>query len=215
MIDDPEIFESRGHNQGPDLPRTELEDQIAALEPYRARRDQFIAAARAAVIRDRHDAGAAASIVRMAGQVFDQIDRDAKARRAPIRQLADDMKGAVDGFWAEVEGALEALEQKVSAFLDGEDEKIATQAAEQRAFLGDIGEGEQRARSLPIRGDYHGRVTRVDRTELYIVDRSALPSDVLEHPTVEAAILAVVSSRVDGAKLPGIGIRKIKQTRVR
>lgn len=240
MTDEPEIISNIGHNQAPTveaLREALLQAQDHALAARAERRDQFIAAARKAVIRDRQDVADAGDVIHLARRVFDDIDVDARSRRAPVREVADALKARVDTFWEPVSEAHRDLQRRIDRWMADEDKRIADQRAEQDAILGDIvGPHSNRTapdrgapprtgteprvapppaapKSRPIRGDYGGQVTRRADVDISVTDVRAVPDFILSAPAVTEAIVSVVRSMArSGAEIPGITVTPVDRT---
>lgn len=227
-MNEPEVITNIGHNQPPTVPALRealLTEQDIALAARAARRDEFVAAAQKAVIRDRRDVADAADVIHLANRVFDSINTDARARRAPVREIADALKARVDTFWQPVFDAHDDLQRRVDAWLADEKKRIDEQRAEQDAILGDAPESSRasagaRAVSAPvapksrsIRGDLGGQVTRRADVEISVTDVRAVPDFILNTPVVIEAIISVVRSMArSGAEIPGIAVKPIDRT---
>lgn len=225
-----EVVSNMGHNQPPTIEALRdalLAEQDAVLSARAARRDQFVAAAEKALIRNRQDVADAGDVIHLAGRVWDGIDADARSRRAPVRALADALKARVDTFWQPVIKAHNELQRRVDSWLAEEDKRIADQRAEQAEILGDIAKpapkpapaGQRVAtapaapRPRPIRGDYGGQVTRRADIEITVTDVRAVPDFILTAPAVTEAIVSVVRSMAkSGAEIPGIAVKPIDRT---
>lgn len=223
---------SIGHNQPPSvaaLREALLTEQDQALAARAARRDEFVAAAGKAVIRDRQDVADASDIIHLARRVHDEIDTEARARRAPVREIADALKARVDAFWHPVSQAHGDLQRRIDAWLSQERQRIDAQRAEQDAILGidaakspavAQGSGGKAAtspslapRARPIRGDYGGQVTRRADIDIRVTDVRAVPDFILNAPVVTEAIISVVRSMARaGADIPGVTVAAVDRT---
>lgn len=227
-MNEPEIISNLGHNHPPSVEALRdalLAEQDHALEARRQRRDQFIAAAQKAVIRNRQDIADAGDVIHLAGKVWDEIDVQARALRMPVRQLADSLKARVDAFWQPVDDSHLDLQRRMDAWLDEEKARIEAQRAEQDEILGDIAKPQPSdnsprtpslpaaPKSRPIRGDLGGQVTRRADTEITVTDVRAVPDFILNAPVVTDAIISVVRSMAKaGADIPGITVRPVDRT---
>ena len=216
---------SIGHNQPPSvaaLREALLTEQDQALAARAARRDEFVAAA-------GKDVADASDIIHLARRVHDEIDTEARARRAPVREIADALKARVDAFWHPVSQAHGDLQRRIDAWLSQERQRIDAQRAEQDAILGidaakspavAQGSGGKAAtspplapRARPIRGDYGGQVTRRADIDIRVTDVRAVPDFILNAPVVTEAIISVVRSMARaGADIPGVTVAAVDRT---
>jgi hypothetical protein len=188
---------------------------------YAQRRDQFIASAKAAVVRNRETAGAAADIVKLARQVWDQIEAARKERSDPYYETQGALKTVADDFWRPVEEALDDLKARIAAWDAEEDARIQAQKDEQARFMAKVAGGQPGgpapaapAKRRPVRGDYGGKVTQRQEFAYEVTDIAAVPAFILESDVVKAAIIQVVKSMTKlGATVPGIKATPITTVR--
>lgn len=215
---EPEVLSNLGHNRPPSMRDEALDQQAAMLAGYEKRRDEFIAAARAGVVRDRDTAGQAADVIRLARLVREEIDSKARELRRPFRETADALKQRVDDFWADAEAAITELSARAEAWQRDERKRIEEQRQEQAALLGDLNAPAAPApKPRKVRGDYGGQIVDRDVIDYAVEDVRALPVEVLSAVPVTQAIIGVVK-RMAAAGLavpPGIRATPIAKTEIR
>lgn len=220
MIEDEPAF-GTGHNSAGMLTRDDaVEDLRIALERFAPRKDEFLRAAAAAVVRDRGTAGSAADVIKLARDIGGQVEAVRLERSRPYRDTGDALKACADAFWRPVAEAMEDLEEKVRAWDSAEDDRIAAQRQEQQALLSNLGGAApiarpaRTAKARPVRGDYGGKVTRVQEYHFEVLDPKAVPDFILNSEPVKAAIIAAVKPlRKLGTEIPGIRITPNTTTR--
>lgn len=140
MIPDEAPLHDRGHNQPPGLLPLEqavlelhemLKEKTFDGKTFADRKEEFLRAARNAVVRNRDSAGAAADVIKMAAQVWSRLEAERLARSNPYRNIADALVRTADKFWTEVVDAMDGLKDKIDAWTDIEDKRIADQQREQ------------------------------------------------------------------------------------
>lgn len=208
-----EIISSLGHNQPPSEREEALERQAEVLARFEKRRDEFIAAANAGVVRDRDSAGQAADVIRLARQVRDDIETETAKIRRPFRETAELLKHRVDEFWGAAETALEALAQRAKQWKREEDVRIAAQAREQAAALGDLAPTAAPPRARKVRGDYGGQIVDREVFEYSIEDPRQLPVELITAAPVAAAIATVVRGIVAAGLAVPPGIKAVPVSR--
>lgn len=230
-----EVISNIGHNQPPSEHVRALDDLEEALRGFVDRRDQFIAAAKRAVLRDRASIGDAGDIIHLANQVWERIDVMARQARAPFRATADRIKSRADAFWEPVWAAHRQLQDKIDVWMQDEADRIDAQRAEQEAVLGNVAPATTSAtvapvtapgpelkpaatpapKPQPIRGDLGSRVSRRADTLIEVVDVYAVPDFILKSPAVTEAIIATVRSMAKaGTEIPGIRTAPISRTSI-
>lgn len=217
-----------GHNQPVSDHQAAIEQQAEFLASFAQRRDDFVRAAERAVIRDRATVGDAGDVIHLANRIWDKINDGTRDFRMPFRDTADGLKRRVDEFWAPVMKAHQALQAKIDAWMEAEDQRIAAQRDEQEAALGlgspvpadppaatpAAGDDAPAAapaatparptgpapapRAQPIRGDLGSRVSRRADVQIEVTDVHLVPDFILQSPAVTEAIIAVVRAMAKG-----------------
>lgn len=233
----------RDHNRPPSPVEALTAEQRDALLVFMPRRDELVAAAEKKNVFDRASAGDAADIIRIAREVYERIDADRRERTAPYRQAADAAKGVADEFWQPVVDALEALRDRVKAWTDAEDARIAEQKAEQERAMDAMRQAQRPApvvsaggaETTPvpsarqyrqpdvrpaakrkIRGDMGATLSTVEKFEYHVTDIKLVPDWILATPTVHAAIVQVVKSMAKHVgDIPGIERTTITDNQIR
>jgi hypothetical protein len=222
MIEDEAPLFGQGHNNPPSQIETAIADQRQSLESYRERRDEFIRAAAAAIIRDRDTAGQAADINRLAAAVWKKIDEERRDRSNPFYDAQITLKAIVDDFWQPVFDAMDALTDKVRAWDAEEKKRIQQQRDEQDAEMRRLQQAApagavpqcnpaptapaREPRRRRTRGDYGGTVVERATHEFEVIDVRAVPDFILNSAPVHAAIIGVVKSMAKVADIPGIKV---------
>lgn len=227
MIKDEAPLFGEGHNNPPSQIESAVTDQRLSLEAYRARRDEFIRAAQAAVIRDRDTAGQAADIKRLAAAVWKDIDDARRKRSDPFYEAQTTLKAIADEFWQPVFDAIDTLSAKVRDWDEAEKARIRQQEKEQedemRRLRDQVSPADAvrsatpaptapareprrrpKPRRRPIRGDYGGSVVEKAKYEFEVTDVYAVPDFILNSAPVHAAIIAVVKGMAKHTDVPGI-----------
>lgn len=229
MSEEPEA--GIGHNQ-PNHARVAVDQMRAALERFKPRRAEFLAAAAKADIKDRHDAGDAASLIGMSRDVAKLIDAVRLEIGGPYDAAAKAVTAEANEFWSDVFNAMEDVQAKLTVFADAEKKRVRDQAAEQaaedarrRAALAPVGTPPAPARpSAPprapkrkaYRGDLGHQAIVGDVDVIEIVDVRALPDMVLNSERVKEAIIAVLKPMVkNGMQIEGIATSKQTTTSIR
>lgn len=235
----PEIISNTGPNRGHNLPPsdhvTAVQDLDEALQPFADRRDQFVAAANRAVLRDRASIGDAGDIIHLARQVWEKIDLLAREARQPFRATAERIKARADEFWQPVFNAHDTLQARIDDWMAEENQRIEDQRAEQEAVLGSPAPSAPTLRMAampgasrterpvvaaapkvqPIRGDLGSRVSRRQDVKIEVIDVHAVPDFILKSPAVTEAIIATVRAMAKaGTDIPGIRTAPITKTSI-
>ncbi|MDC7810531.1 hypothetical protein [Sphingomonas koreensis] len=221
MIDDEAPLFGPGHNNPPSQIEAAIAEQRQSLEAYRVRRDDFVRAADAAVVRDRDTAGQAADIKHLAAAVWKDIDDARRKRSDPFYEAQTTLKAIADDFWQPVFDALKALGAKVQAWDDAEKARIQQQQDEQNAEMRRLRDqaapaGAVRSatpaptaparepRRRRTRGDYGGTVVEKTTHQFEVIDVRAIPDFILNAAPVHAAIISVVRGMAKVTDVPGI-----------
>lgn len=220
MIKDEAPLFGEGHNNPPSQIESAITDQRLSLEGYRTRRDEFIRAAEAAVIRDRDTAGQAADVNRLAAAVWKKIDEERRERSNPFHEAQITLKSIVDEFWQPVFDAMDALTGKVRAWDAEENKRIQQQRDEQEAEMRRLQKAApagavpqcnpaptapaREPRRRRIRGDYGGTVVERATHEFKVTDVRQVPDFILNAAPVHDAIIAVVKGMAKVTTIPGI-----------
>lgn len=203
----------------------------ASLDPIKPRRDQFLEAAKKVVIRDRHDAGAAADLIGLARDVGNIVDEHRRRIGKPHDDVVRTINSEAKTFWEDVEEAMGDVQEKIDAFAAAEQAKIDEQKASQerdeaarRAALAPAGAPPppepappaRQPKKRAYRGDLGRQAVLVDQDQIEIVDVRALPDLVLNTDRVHDAIRAVLRPLVkSGAKIDGIKVTKAVKSQIR
>ena len=213
----------RDHNRPPSPVEALSAEQKEALEPYRKRRDEIVAAAQKKNVVDRATAGDAGDIMRVARDVFAILDADRRERTDPYRRAADAAKGVVDEFWQPVVDAIADLRGRLKKWDDEEEARIRQQQREQEAEMARMRAAAQPPAESPaapppspppamreparrkVRGDLGATVSSVDKVQYRVVDIKAVPDWIMASPTVHEAVITVVKAMAKHAgQIPGI-----------
>jgi hypothetical protein len=128
-----------GDNSG-DFHRAALDEHTAFLhdvvqesgKTYERRRSEFLTSASRQVVRDRESAGAAADTIKLAGEVWAEIEAHRKERSEPFRTTHLALTAAAREFWEPVVEQMQGLAEQIDAYTEVEDKRIADQRAEQQ-----------------------------------------------------------------------------------
>lgn len=222
MIEDERPLFDQGHNRPPSQIDAAIADQRLALEFYQERRDEFVSAAKAAVIRDRDTAGQAADINRLAATVWRRIDEGRRERSTPFYDAQGTLKSIVDEFWQPVFDAMDDLGEKVRLWDADEKARIQKQRDEQDAEMRRLEQAvpadavpqcnpaptaqAREPRRRRIKGDYGGTVIDKATHQYAVTDVHAVPDFILNSAPVHAAIIGVVKSMAKVTEIPGIKV---------
>jgi len=188
------------------------------------RKDEFLRAAKNAVILDRASVGAAGDLIKLAARTWKRIDQERLSRSNLYRDVADALGRHAEEFWADVEEAMNGLHLQIGVWQDAEDARIEEQRREQEETLramrartaapvaettADDAETPSDhapepvahapelapvAKTKPVRGDYGAVVSRGKAVSYKVTDVRALPDYILNAPGVHEAIVAAVRS---------------------
>lgn len=206
-----------GHNSQ-SLRTTAVAEQLEALQPYAARRDEFVAWMNRHVVRDRATAGDATDTIKLANECWDLIEAQRLEHSNRYRDTANAIKNVTDEFWQECFDAMDALKRRADAWKKAEDDRIQGQRDEQEKIQAQLRAAANvpapaptaatiPARRKPIRGDLGGKLTTTVEKTYAIEDLKLIPMWVLETETVKNAILAVAKAMAKHhPNIPGITV---------
>ncbi|MET0373975.1 MAG: hypothetical protein ABW128_06920 [Rhizorhabdus sp.] len=131
----------RDHNQPPDPVEVMRVAMPEALERFQKRRDEIVASANRKTVTDRFTAADAGDIISIADKVQKRIDAVRRELTDPHHQARDLGKAIADEFWTPAEEALTQLRERLQAWNDVEDKRIADQQREQDEFMARMQQG--------------------------------------------------------------------------
>lgn len=222
-----------GHNRR-DYTSDVRREMSETLDPFRQRRDEFIAAAGRAVVRSIDEAGRAADLIGMAAEVGDRVTAARKDVSDPHFEAHRTAIAEATAFWEPVTEAMGDVQGMVDAYTAQRDALIAQQKEEQAAAAQPVAPGPRAnvdytapvqprsqpetaaptaregvavpapARTASIRGDYGYKVTKVAETVIEVVDWRAVPEHIMDSPVVKEAIRKVALGIVRATKVKNI-----------
>jgi len=175
-----------GDNSG-DFHRAALDQHTAFLhdveqpsgKTYERRRSEFLTSASRQVVRDRESAGAAADTIKLAGEVWAEIEADRKERSEPFRTTHLALTAAAREFWEPVVEQMQGLAEQIDAYTEIEDKRIADQRAEQqreRAALRNPAPAEPASNPDELPGHQPRSIIDYNPSEPRVVKVMAAPS---------------------------------------
>lgn len=231
-----------GHNRQDHVAAARIE-MNELLEPFKKRRDEFLASAAKAVVRDRHEAGDATDLIGMAKEVWGTIEEKRKsisdphfaAHRAAIEVAVD--------FWEPVVEAMDAVMARIENYKAERKRLMDQQEAEQRAAMAPppppAADGQtprqamdytapvqqpssastaRKPKAQPIKGSYGHKLVETTDTVVEITDWKLIPDYIMEAQAVQDAIAQAVKGFVKLTKkssIPGANITLAGKSSVR
>ena len=225
-----------GHNSGlsPEAAAAEMQ---SALDPYVARKNEFVAKANSVTVENMASAEDAVDFIRMAKALARKARELSDEARAPYDQITATIRNTAQRFIDEVEEAGTRVEERLAAFNRERRRKAAEQKRQQEAeaqALREAAATKNKAKALPdapvhieesapapkraspIRTMTGGIASDQKRVQAKVVDVTKVPVSILQTPKVIAAIEQVARPMVqNGITIEGIEAKTHISTTIR
>lgn len=210
-----------GHNSGLD-PEAASAEMAAALQPYRARKDEFASKAKATSIEDLEAAEDAVDFIRMARALKAKADELKRETQEPYDRATAAVRNTAQRFIDEIDDAIRVVQDKLNGYRDkraeaAEKARLEQEAEERRMREASAAPSLPKApvkssaplapsrKTAPIRTKMGGMASEQQRWTAKVVDVSQVPKHILESEPVMAAIARVAGDMMKhGIAVPGV-----------